>query len=62
MFDVAPFFDLPTGASNEFSTPLTKTHRLVLRCGEKKPPLLPSGSVDWNAVDRIRLLDVIANG
>jgi hypothetical protein len=62
MFDVAPFFDLPTGASSEFSTPLAATRHLVLRCGEKKPPLLPSGNVDWNSVDRVRVLDVIDNG
>jgi hypothetical protein len=62
MFDVAPFFDLPTGASAEFSAPLAAKHHIVLRCGERKPPLLPSGDVDWNAVDRIRVLDVIADG
>lgn len=62
MFDVAVFFDLPTCASNKFSTPLAATHQLVFRRGEKRPPLLPTGNVDWNAVDRIRVLDVSANG
>jgi len=62
MFDVAAIFDLPTGVGNEFSTPLGATHRLVLRCSNRKPPALPSGEIDWNAVDRVRVLDVIANG
>ena len=61
MFDLAPVFELPTGVSTEFSAPLGATHRLVLRCSEKKPPLLPSGDVDWAAVDRVRVLDVTAN-
>ena len=62
MFDVAAFFEPPTGANSEFSAPLGATHRLVLRCGERKPPLLPSGDVDWAAVDRVRVFDVTANG
>jgi hypothetical protein len=62
MFDVAAIFEMPAGADNEFSTPLGDTHRLVLRCGNRKPPLLPTGETDWNAVDRVRVLDVNANG
>ena len=62
VLDVATFFDLPTDASGEFSSPLATTHTLLLRCNKKKPPLLPSGEVDWNAVERIRILNVIANG
>jgi len=58
MFDVAPLFELPAGAAAQFSTPLGQTHRLILRCSEKKPPTLPSGDLDWNAVDRIRVIDV----
>lgn len=62
MFDVAPFFELPAGANVEFLASLGATHQLVLRCGERKPPLLPSGDVDWAAVDRVRILEVTANG
>jgi hypothetical protein len=62
MFDVVAFFDLPDGANTEFSAPLGTTHQLVLRCGEKQPPVLPSGEVDWAAVDRIRVVNVTANG
>jgi hypothetical protein len=62
MFDMAAIFDMPVGGDSEFSTPLGTTHRLVLRCSNRSPPLLPSGEIDWNAVDRIRVLDVIANG
>ena len=62
MFDVAAILDLPTGPGSEFSTPLGATHRLILRCSNRKPPVLPSGEIDWNAVDRVRVLDVIANG
>ena len=60
IFDVATLFDLPTGEDSEFFTPLGETHRLVLRCS-KKPPVLPSREIDWNAVDRILVLNVIAN-
>jgi len=62
MFDVTALFDLPTGTDSEFSTSLGAAHRLVLSFGNRKPPLLPSGEVDWNAVDRIKVLNVIANG
>ena len=60
--DIAPIFDLPTGTAAEFSTALGATHRLALRCSNRNPPLLPSGNINWNAVDRVRVLDVIANG
>ena len=62
MIDVEAFFELPAGVGSEFSAPLGATHRLVLRCSERRPPLLPSGNVDWAAVDRVRILDVAANG
>lgn len=61
MFDVRSLFELPSGASAEFSTQLGSSHRLVVRCSEKKPPLVPSGEVDWDAVDRIRVLSVLPN-
>jgi hypothetical protein len=61
LFDIASLFDLPTGAEPEFETPLGSTHRLVLRCGSRKVPKLPAGNVDWNAMDRLRVVDVIAN-
>ena len=62
IFDMAAIFDLPTGTESQFSVPVGTTHRLVMRCGNRKPPLLPSGAIDWNAVDRVKIMEVSANG
>lgn len=62
MFDMATIFDLPSGMDSELSTPLALTHRLLLRCGNRKPPVLPSGEIDWHAVDRVKIIDVTTNG
>jgi len=61
MFDMAAFFDLPQATASEFSMPIGSAHTLVLRCGNRSPPLTSSGEIDWNAVDRLRVLGVTKN-
>lgn len=58
LFDVAGIFDLPPGDASEFPVPLGPTHRIVLRCGNAKPAKLPEGGINWNLVDRLRVMEI----
>lgn len=61
MFDMPATFDMPTGKQSEFAVPLGATHNLMLRCGNRRPPRLPSGEIDWDSVDRIKVIGVTKN-
>lgn len=62
LFDLADFIDLPAEGQNELVLTVEPTHRLVLRCGNRTPPRSPSGEIDWNAVDRLKVMEITANG
>lgn len=62
LFDLADFIDFPTGYENELVLPFGPTHRLVMRCGNRTPPRLPDGALDWSAVDRLKVMEITANG
>ena len=62
LFDLAGFIDLPAGEENELVLPVAPTHKIILRCGNRTPPRLPNGRVDWSAVDRLKVMEIAANG
>ena len=62
LFDLADFIDFPAGQENELVLPVEPAHRLVLRCGNRTPPHLPDGRIDWSAVDRLKVMEIAPNG
>lgn len=61
LFDLADFIEFPAGEENLLVLPVEPTHRLVLRCGNRTPPRLPGGRIDWAAVDRLKVMEIAAN-
>ena len=62
LFDLPDFDRLPDGEGNAIILPIKPSHRLVLRCGNRAPPRLQDGRIDWAAVDRLKVMEIATNG